>query len=257
MPRSSEPLSGPILQCRHLSKRFYYHGHRVETLRGLFIHAVRGKVRAQPPTHPALNDVSLQIAAGESVALIGANGSGKSTLLRLLAGIYPPTRGSIRVQGNISAIIELGAGFHPELTGRENVALYASIFGLGRKDLSSRWDWIVDFSGLDTHLDTPIKYLSTGMVARLAFSVALSVDPDIMLLDEVLAIGDQAFRIRCLRKLEDFRANGGTIMLVSHELEQVRGLCSRAIWLHDGAVVLDGDVESVVGDYVRNQQSKA
>jgi ABC-2 type transport system ATP-binding protein len=223
----------------------------------LFIQAVRGKVRTEPPTDPDLNDVTLRLQAGEFVALIGANGSGKSTLLRLLAGIYPPTRGSVRVQGNISAIIELGAGFHPQLTGRENVALYASIFGLGRKDLATRWDWIVEFSELGTHLDTPIKYLSTGMVARLAFSVALSVNPDIMLLDEVLAVGDAAFRIRCLRKMEDFRANGGTIMLVSHELEQVIELCSRAIWLHEGAVVADGDVEPVVGEYLRNQQSKA
>jgi ABC-2 type transport system ATP-binding protein len=163
----------------------------------------------------------------------------------------------VRAYGSLASILELGAGFHPELTGAENVSLYASILGLRRQELASRWTRILEFSGVEDHMDTPIKYLSSGMVARLAFSIAISVDPDVLLLDEVLAIGDESFRVRCLRRLQDFHAGGGTLLLVSHELEQMADLCSRVVWLQGGKVVMDGGVEAVTEAYRRDQHSKA
>ena len=172
---------------------------------------------------------------GEAVALIGSNGSGKSTALRLIAGIYGPSSGTIRTYGRLTAVIELGAGFHPELTGADNVALYAAVLGSGRKQLAARYDEIVDFAETRDFMDTPLKYYSSGMEARLAFAVAVCLEPDVLLLDEVLAVGDQAFRDRCQDRLRAFHASGGTLILVSHEMDQIQQLCSRAVWLERGA----------------------
>ena len=181
----------------------------------------------------------------------------RSTLLRLLAGIYPPSEGTVLVHGTVAPIIELGAGFHPELTGAENVALYASVFGLGRRELDSKWKRILEFSEIGAGLETPIKYLSSGTVARLAFSVAISIAPDVLLLDEVLAVGDEAFRIRCLRRLKEFNSEGGTILLVTHEFDQITELCTRAIWLEQGSIVRDGTPDTVVREYMQHQESRA
>ena len=175
------------------------------------------------------------------MALLGRNGSGKSTALRLIAGIYQPSDGTVETSGRITAVIELGAGFHPELTGAENIALYAAVLGLTRRELAAavRRDRRVRRDGA-TSSTRPLKYYSSGMEARLAFSVAVCLQPDILLLDEVLAVGDQAFRERCLERLRAYHARGGTLILVSHELDQLRELCSRGIWLADGRVVMDG-----------------
>ena len=196
-----------------------------------------------------LRDVDLEVSQGESVALLGRNGSGKSTVLRLIAGIYQPTSGTIETSGRITAVIELGAGFHPELTGAENIALYAAVLGLTRKELAERYDEIVEFAAMPDFLDTPLKYYSSGMEARLAFSVAVCLQPDILLLDEVLAVGDQAFRERCLERLRQYHARGGTLILVSHELDQVRELCTRGVWLEEGEIVMDGAIDAVLAAY--------
>lgn len=201
-----------------------------------------------------LRGLDLRVSQGEAVALIGANGSGKSTALRLIAGIYTPSSGTIRTSGRLTAVIELGAGFHPELTGADNVALYAAVLGLGRRELSSRYDEIVEFAQMRDFMDTPLKYYSSGMEARLAFAVAVCLEPDVLLLDEVLAVGDQAFRERCLNRLRTYHARGGTLILVSHEMDQVRQLCSRAVWLDRGALVMDGDVDRVLAAYDRASQ---
>ncbi len=193
--------------------------------------------------------MDLLIGQGEAVALLGRNGSGKSTLLRLIAGIYQPSAGTIETNGRITAVIELGAGFHPELTGAENIALYAAVLGLTRKELAARYDEIVEFAAIPDLPDTPLKYYSSGMEARLAFSVAVCLQPDILLLDEVLAVGDQAFRERCLDRLREYHARGGTLVLVSHELEQARALCGRGLWLADGKVVMDGPIDRVLAGY--------
>jgi ABC-type polysaccharide/polyol phosphate transport system ATPase subunit len=248
-PKSSDRTAGPAVELRDVSKRFYYYEHRTKSLREFFIRRVLRRPLHVRRAHFMLSQVNLRIERGEVVALIGHNGSGKSTALRLIAGIYLPSQGTIETNGRIAAVIELGAGFHPELTGAENIALYAAVLGLGRRELAQRFEEIVQFAEMREVLDTPLKYYSSGMEARLAFSVAVCLEPDTLLLDEVLAVGDEAFRLRCLERLKAFNARGGTMVIVSHELDQVRELCSRAVWLDHGLVRMDGDVETVLAAY--------
>ena len=187
---------------------------------------------------------------GESLALIGANGSGKSTALKLISRIILPTSGKVSVQGRVAALLELGAGFHPDLTGRENVALNGSILGLSRSFIRRQMDEIVAFSELQRFIDTPVRNYSSGMLMRLGFSVATAFQPDILIIDEVLAVGDQAFQDRCLRRIRDIQKNGATVILVSHDLESVRRLCQRAIWLDEGHARADGPTTEVASQYL-------
>jgi len=230
--------AAPAIRCVGLTKRFHVYEHRTTSLREGFIRFVR----CQPQTirRPlfTLRDVSLDVAQGESVAIIGPNGSGKSTLLRLIAGIYAPSEGRVEIRGRVAAVIELGAGFHPELTGAENVELYAAVMGLSPRELTGRFAEIVAFAGIGEFIHTPLKYYSSGMQARLAFAVTVCVRPDILLIDEALAVGDQWFRERCLAHLRRFHAAGGTLVIVSHDLDTVSRLCGRAVWLSHGAVTM-------------------
>jgi len=244
------------VELRGVSKRFYFYEHRTSTLREWFIRRVLRRPIHIRRAAFSLQDVNLRVEPGEAVALLGANGSGKSTVLRLIAGIYQPSSGTIVHQGRIGAVIELGAGFHPELTGAENIALYAAVLGLSRRELAERYDDIVEFAALQDFLDTPLKYFSSGMEARLAFSVAVCLEPTILLLDEVLAVGDTDFRARCLERLRTYHAKGGTLLLVSHELEQVRELCTRGIWLRKGRVVMDGLLDKVLAAYRTDHHSR-
>jgi homopolymeric O-antigen transport system ATP-binding protein len=248
-PKSSDRAPAPAVELRGVSKRFYFYEHRTSSLREWFIRRVLRRPIHVGHTAFSLRDVSLRVEPGESVALLGHNGSGKSTVLRLVAGIYRPSAGTITTSGRITAVIELGAGFHPELTGAENIRLYGAVMGLTRRELQVHYDEIVEFAQMSDFLDTPLKYYSSGMEARLAFSVAVCLQPAILLLDEVLAVGDREFRERCLDRLRAFHARGGTLMLVSHELEQVRDLCSRGVWLRDGVVVMDGGIDAVLDAY--------
>lgn len=248
-PRSSERAVEAAVELRGVSKRFYYYDHRTSSLREWFIRRVLHRPLNVRRAEFSLRSFDLRVGRGESVALIGSNGSGKSTALRLIAGIYRATKGTIKTRGRLTAVIELGAGFHPELTGADNVGLYAAVLGLGRKELLARYDEIVDFAQMREFMDTPLKYYSSGMEARLAFAVAVCLQPDILLLDEVLAVGDQAFRDRCLARLRAYHAAGGTLILVSHEIAQIRELCSRAVWLERGVMRMDGDVARVVEAY--------
>jgi ABC-type polysaccharide/polyol phosphate transport system ATPase subunit len=197
----------------------------------------------------ALRDVSFEIPRGEWVAMIGPNGSGKSTMLGLIAGVLHPTSGAIQTNGRISPLLELGAGFHPELTGAENIVLNGVILGLTRAMVRERFDRIVEFSGLGKEIDRPVRTYSSGMTARLGFSVAVHVNPEIILVDEVLAVGDEAFARRCLDKLRSFHASGVTIVVVSHALDLVQGLCDRALLLVDGELVAAGPPAEVVAAY--------
>lgn len=199
----------------------------------------------------ALRDVSFTVAPGETLGVIGANGSGKSTLLKCLARILRPERGRIEREGKLSALLEVGAGFHPEFTGRENVYLNAAILGLNRTEVRNRFDEIVEFAGLERFIDTPVKSYSSGMYMRLGFAIAVNVQPDILLVDEVLAVGDEQFQRKCLAKFEEMRRTGRTIVLVSHALETIRGLCDRAVFLRDGRVADLGSASSVVDAYLR------
>lgn len=194
----------------------------------------------------ALRDVSLAIQAGTTIGLIGPNGSGKSTLLKAIGGIIQPDEGTITTRGRLAALLELGAGFHPDLTGRENVYLNASILGMSREETDAKFDDIVRFSGIEQFIDTQVKFYSSGMYVRLAFSVAIHVDPDILLVDEVLAVGDEAFQEKCLKKIQEFQQEGRTIILVSHSMGQITSLCDRAIVLNKGAVAFDGDPREAV-----------
>jgi ABC-type polysaccharide/polyol phosphate transport system ATPase subunit len=247
--KSSEVLVRPAVACRSVTKRFYHYEHRTTSLRERFIRTVRRRPIHVRRAHFSLEQFNLVVQPGESVALIGPNGSGKSTALRLIAGIYLPTEGVVETCGRIAAIIELGVGFNPELTGAENVSLYAAVIGLSRTEIAERFDEIVAFADLGQFIDEPVKYYSSGMQARLAFSVAVCVRPDILLVDEVLAVGDQEFRRRCLERLESFRANGGTLIVVTHDLGGVKDMCSRAVWLDDGRIIADGPSADVLAQY--------
>ncbi len=198
-----------------------------------------------------LNDINLNIKKGETVALIGTNGSGKSTLLKLMTKIIYPTEGKILTHGKLTSLLELGAGFHPDFTGRENIYFNASIFGLNRREIESRIDDIIEFSELGEFIDVPVRTYSSGMYMRLAFSVAINVDADILLIDEILAVGDQHFQDKCFAKLEELRDGDKTIVIVSHSLESIKKLCNRGIWIYDGKVKMDGEISEVVEEYLK------
>lgn len=198
----------------------------------------------------AVRDVSFEIEKGETFGIIGSNGSGKSTLLKCLAGILTPEQGEIVVNGSLAALLELGAGFHPELSGLENVYLNGAILGMSRSQIDSRLDEIIDFSGLEKFIDTPVKNYSSGMVVRLGFSIATSVDPEILVIDEVLAVGDEAFQRRCGERIEEFRRDGRTIVLVSHGLSQVQQLCTTTAWLEKGCLRSLGRTNDVLSEYL-------
>lgn len=245
--KSSERDDGDVvIRCEHVTKRFYYYEHRTVSLQELFIRAARRQpVHIRRPEF-TLQPFSLTVRRGESVVLLGPNGSGKSTVLRLLAGIYQPTTGALDVRGQLAAVIELGAGFHPELTGAENVALYGAVMGLGRAEIAAQYPAIVAFAGIEEFMDMPVKYYSSGMQARLAFAVTICVEPDILLIDEVLAVGDQTFRAQCLERLAAFRSRGGTLVIVSHDLDAVARLsCARAVWFDRGSIRMDGAFDAV------------
>ncbi|MFN2400428.1 MAG: ABC transporter ATP-binding protein [Gemmatimonadaceae bacterium] len=237
------------VECRGVVKRFYHYEHRTTTLQEFFVRSVLRKPIHVRHAHFELTGFDLRVERGEFVALVGPNGSGKSTALRLIAGIYPPTEGTIITNGRVVAVIELGATFHPELTGAENVGLYAAALGLNRREIAKRFPVLADFSGVEDFIDVPIKYYSSGMRARLAFSVALHAEPDILLLDEILAVGDEIFREKCMSRLRAFHAGGGTILTVSHDLAAVRNMASRVVWLDHGHVRASGPAAEVVGRY--------
>ena len=241
-------MNDVVLEVDHLTKTFRIHRERANSLKQRI--AAKGRNRFDEFT--ALQDVTFDVSEGEVFGVIGHNGSGKSTLLKCMAGILRPNAGSVRVHRRMSALLELGAGFHPELSGRENVFLNAAILGMGRRDIASRFDEIVAFSGLEKFIDQPVKTYSSGMYVRLAFSVAINVDPRLLIIDEVLAVGDVTFQKRCLEKFVEFRNDGRTIVLVTHDLASVRNMCDRAVWLKQGRVTGEGDPKRLVEAYTES-----
>jgi ABC-type polysaccharide/polyol phosphate transport system ATPase subunit len=239
----------PILEASGVVKRFYYYAHRTSTLREWFIRTVLGQPLDVKGREFVLRGFDLRVERGETVGLIGPNGSGKSTALRLLAGIYVPNEGSVVVNGRVTAVIELGAGFHEDLTGAENMHLYGSVMGMTPAEMAEKSAGIVEFAGLADFIDTPVRYYSSGMQARLAFAVAMSVRPDVILLDEVTAVGDESFKERCRIALQEFRDSGGTIIVASHDLESVRALCDRVVWMERGTIRSVGPAADVVDRY--------
>lgn len=214
--------------------------------------------KAEDATHVwALRDVSFEVPQGEALGVIGPNGAGKTTLLKVLARITEPTSGVSRTRGRAGALLDVGTGFHPELTGKENIYLNAAILGMSRRDVRKRYADIVEFAGLERFLDTPLKRYSWGMYLRLAFAVAAHVEPDIVIVDEVLAVGDARFRQQCLDKMSEFGREGRTVVFVSHDLGSITQLCRRAIWLEHGAIEADGPSEQVVGRYIRGSVERS
>lgn len=241
----------PAVQIEELSKlyRRTSGGHHLRTLKSALVQRslVKGVDRSE--TIVALDDISFSVAKGESVGLIGSNGSGKSTLLKMVAGILKPTSGSIEVNGRVAALIELGAGFHPEISGRENIYINGAVLGLRRKQIDQRFDDIVEFSGLENFIDEPVKNYSSGMYVRLGFAVAIHTDPDVLIVDEVLAVGDEAFAHRCLRRIEEFLAAGKTLLLVSHSLGLIEEVSDRVVWLEGGKLLASGHPRRVIDAY--------
>ena len=235
----------PVVEVNDVSKRFIIR--KEKSLKERLVNAGRSKQFKED--FWALKNVSLEIGSGQTIGLIGPNGSGKSTLLKTIGGIIQPTTGTIRRRGRLAALLELGAGFHQDLTGRENVYLNASILGLSRKQTDLYFDDIVEFSGIKDFIDTQVKFCSSGMYVRLAFAVAVHVDPDLLLVDEVLAVGDEAFQRKCLDKIRSFQREGRTIVLVTHSLGQITEFCDRAVLLNKGEVLFDGVPHEAVRDF--------
>ena len=243
---------GPVIVLDGVSKRYrrFAHSNRFLTLKSAFVGGNLFRVLSPDQTFTALEDISVEIRRGETFGVIGGNGAGKSTLMKIVAGTTKPTEGSVAVDGKISALIELGAGFHPEISGRENVYINAIMLGLTRREIEERFDEIVEFSGLREFIENPVKTYSSGMYMRLGFSVAIHVDPDILVIDEVLAVGDEAFVHKCLEKIGEFKRRGKTILLVTHGMETVRKICDRAMWLQGGETRAIGDPVRVIDRYL-------
>jgi ABC-type polysaccharide/polyol phosphate transport system ATPase subunit len=249
---SSRPETGvPAVVARKLCKRYRRtaRGFQMRTLKSALLGRRGAAALADEPTIAALDDVSFEVGRGEAFGIVGGNGSGKSTLLKLIAGILKPTTGTLATSGRVAALIELGAGFHPEISGRENIFINGAVLGLDRREIAARYERIVEFSGLGDFLEEPVKNYSSGMYVRLGFAVAIHTDPEILLVDEVLAVGDEAFAHRCLRRIEELLAAGKTVIFVSHALGLVEDLCDRVLWLEGGRVRESGAPRRVVDAY--------
>jgi lipopolysaccharide transport system ATP-binding protein len=241
-----------MIEFNGVSKQFIIDEDRARSFQEKLVRAL-GRSRngsGEPEVFWALRDVSFKIEKGDAVGIIGSNGSGKSTILKLISRIIYPSSGAITTRGRVAALLELGAGFHPDLTGRENIDLTGSILGLRPNQVRSQLDGIISFSELERFIDVPIRNYSSGMLMRLGFAVATSFQPEILLIDEVLAVGDQAFQDRCMRRILEIQREGATIILVSHDLTSVKKLCQRSIWLDDGRVCADGRTDAVTGQYL-------
>ena len=241
------------IEVRNLYKKFKVQYDKPATLKERLVSIFKKK---DIEYHQVLKNINIDIKKGETVALIGTNGSGKSTLLKLMTQILYPEEGILETNGKLTSLLELGAGFHPDFTGRENIYFNASIFGLSRNEIDKRMDDIIDFSELREFIDNPVRTYSSGMYMRLAFSIAINVDAEILLIDEILAVGDQHFQEKCFTKLKELRDTDRTIVIVSHSLNTIKDLCTRAIWLYKGEFRLDGDPVYVINDYL-NQQREA
>lgn len=238
-------MSNIAVSVEHVTKTFRLYHERNQSLKSA---VMRGRMSVHDE-FLALKDVTFDVPKGSTFGLIGANGSGKSTLLKCLAKIYYPNEGRITANGKVAALLEVGSGFHPELTGRENIYLNGSILGMTKKMIDARLDEIIDFSGVRDFIDQPVKNYSSGMYVRLGFSVAIHVDPEIVIVDEVLAVGDADFQAKCRQKFSQFRDEGRTVILVSHSMDLVKSMCDQVAWLSKGELVAVGDATSTIAEY--------
>ena len=245
-----------IIEVDNVSMEFFTRDEKIDNLKEFIIRILKGKTKRK--STKVLNDVSFKVKRGESIALIGHNGAGKSTLLKLIAGIYRPTNGAVKVHGKVAPLLNLGAGFDYESSGRENVYLNGAILGYSKKEIAKKYEEIVEFAELGDYMHIPLKNFSSGMVARLGFAIAIDVKPDILLVDEILSVGDENFRRKCAAKVNELRQNGVTFVIVSHNMQQVKSLCQKAIWIENSEVMAYGDVNEVADKYQKycNEQKK-
>src|SRR5574344_1024004 len=236
-----------VIRVKNMTKKFKLYYDKPSTLKERLVFWNKKKADERV----VLKDINLDIHKGETVALIGVNGSGKSTLLKLMTKIIYPTSGKITTKGKLTSLLELGAGFHPDFTGRENIYFNAAIFGLTEKEINNRLDDIIEFSELGEFIDSPVRTYSSDMYMRLAFSVAINVDAEILLIDEILAVGDQHFQDKCFNKLEQLAKSDMTIIIVSHSLGPIEKLCNRAVWINDGKIAMDGKCKDVIATYLK------
>jgi len=244
-------MSEAMISVRDLRKQFMVNHSGANSLKTRLMWFKRNQMEHLE----VLKGLSFDIMKGECVSVIGRNGAGKSTLLALLARVYKPTSGSIEINGRIAPLLELGAGFHPDLSGRENVFFNGIILGLSRKEIAKRLEAIIDFAEVRQHIDAPVRTYSSGMLARLGFAIAVHVDADILLVDEVLSVGDLEFEEKCFNKIAEFRQNGGTIFFVSHDLESVRRVSDRCLWIKNGNIVMEGPADEVTSAYEKAAQA--
>ncbi len=235
------------IEVKDLYKNFTVYYDKANTIKERLIRFGKGKKEERE----ILKGINLEIKKGDVVGLIGINGSGKSTLLKLMTKIIYPTKGTVETQGKLTSLLELGAGFHPDFSGRENIYFNASIFGLTKKEIDKRLDKIIEFSELQNFIDNPVRTYSSGMYMRLAFSVAINVDAEILLIDEILSVGDQHFQEKCFKKIEELKAEGKTIVFVTHGMGAVKRFCTRAVWLHQGKIKMDGKTNEVIDEYLK------
>lgn len=238
---------GNAIEVKNMTKRFKLFYDKPSTLKERLVFWNHKKAE----TRTVLDNINIEIKKGETVALIGVNGSGKSTLLKLMTKIIYPSSGKLETKGKLTSLLELGAGFHPDFNGRENIYFNASIFGLTKKEIDKRMNDIIEFSELQDFIDNPVRTYSSGQYMRLAFSIAINVDAEILLIDEILAVGDQHFQDKCFQKLEELRDSDKTIVIVSHSLGVIQKICNRGIWLNEGQVKKDGKVKDVIEEYLK------
>ena len=245
-------MNKPIIQCTDVRKDFPIYHHFTGGIKNFLFHFPTAIKEMRRSRFTALKNISFEVSAGETVGIIGKNGAGKSTILGLLAGVLKPSSGQVTVDGRIAPLLELGAGFHTELSGRENILLNGILLGMLKREVEEKSDAIIEFSELEEFIDQPIRTYSSGMLARLGFSVAVHCDPDILLVDEVLAVGDQDFQKKCIEKMLVFKQERKTIVFVSHNSDEILKVCDRAIWIDQGIVYRDGQPDQVINEYIKN-----
>lgn len=242
-------MNEPAILFDRVSKSYHLYHPMTGGIKSFLFHLPEAVKTLKNSRYEVLREVTFQVGQGESLGIIGRNGAGKSTLLGLIAGIIKPTKGKITVQGRIAPLLELGGGFHPELTGRENIVMNGVLLGLTKNEVFQKMDEITEFSGLGEFIDQPIRIYSSGMLARLGFSVVANLDPEILLIDEILAVGDMEFQKKCLKKMMDFKKSGVTMVFVSHSMENIKLLCDRVIWIDRRTIKMEGAPEKVIPHY--------
>lgn len=243
-----------VIELSNVAMEYYMQAEKVDSLKEFFVRLVKGKIKRQ--RKKILKDITFSVSKGESIGIIGHNGAGKSTILKIITGIIKPTAGNVTVKGSVAPLLNLGAGFDYEATARENIHLNGAILGYTKRELREKFDSIIEFAGLEEYVDVPLKNFSSGMVARLGFAIAIDVEPDILLVDEILSVGDENFRAKCSYKIEELQKKGVTSIIVSHSLSQIKKLCQRVVWIEKGEIVAIGDATEICDKYYEHSNSK-